>query len=133
MIFHHLCSNFIRRNCLNILCKKYSISNLLQQPEVGNHIEVKGWITNIRKQKQYIFLDLNDGSSFQKLQCTLPSNLNIPIKDLSVGSSIKLLGSLTVSPKGDIELFAKELKILTKCNLEEGYPFLQESSILQNI
>lgn len=53
----------------------------------------------------------------------MPSSLDVNIKDLLPGSSVTMLGCLTLSPKGNVELFAKDIKILSKCSTEEGFPF----------
>ncbi|XP_044747809.1 probable asparagine--tRNA ligase, mitochondrial [Coccinella septempunctata] len=124
MVFHQILNRISKNStCLYTSLRKYNILKLLKEPEIGNQVEMKGWIANVRKQKQQIFLDLNDGSTPEKLQVVVPSNLNINIKDLLPGSSVTLLGCLTLSPKGSVELFAKDLKILSKCSTEEGYPF----------
>ncbi|XP_045478786.1 probable asparagine--tRNA ligase, mitochondrial [Harmonia axyridis] len=103
--------------------EKYDIANLLKEPQIGNEVIMKGWIANVRKQKQHIFLDLNDGSTSDRLQVIVPSSLDCNIKDLLPGSSVRMMGFLTLSPKGNVEVFAKDLKVLSKCSTEEGYPF----------
>ncbi|KAK9886970.1 hypothetical protein WA026_019228 [Henosepilachna vigintioctopunctata] len=108
---------------LNICFKKYSICSLLRNPELGSEIEIKGWIANIRKQKHNIFIDVKDGSTSEQVQVIVSSDLNVNTKELSAGSSIITSGSIVKSPKGNIEILAKKIKLISKCSTEEGYPF----------
>ena len=39
------------------------------------HRDLQGWVRNVRKQKELVFIDLNDGSTAERLQVVAPSNL----------------------------------------------------------
>ncbi|XP_032523090.2 probable asparagine--tRNA ligase, mitochondrial [Danaus plexippus] len=102
--------------------KKYSvIASVLKKPNVGEVAEIKGWIKSLRVQKEYVFADINDGSCAQKLQILIPKHLKT--EDLTYGSSVHVTGTLSQSPKGQIELVANNVKVLGPCVVLDGYPF----------
>lgn len=76
--------------------------------------------------KEIIFLDISDGSCNNKLQVLLTADEKP--NNLSVGSSIRASGNITVSPKGNLELNATSLEVIGACNLEDGYPFAPRKS-----
>lgn len=76
--------------------------------------------------KENLFLDLTDGSCDSKLQILLSSNLKQ--KDINSGTSVKVIGVLNKSPRGDMELHANSLEVCGNCNLSEGYPFAPKKS-----
>lgn len=76
--------------------------------------------------KELIFLDVNDGSCNNKLQVLIAADEKP--NDLSVGSSIRATGNLSISPKGNLELNATNVEVIGACKLEEGYPFAPRKS-----
>lgn len=80
----------------------------------------------MRKMKENIFFDLNDGSCDKKLQVLVAPNLKP--NDLSIGASIIVSGSLNPTPKGGMELRADNLEVCGKCVLTDGYPFAPRKS-----
>ncbi|XP_018565179.1 probable asparagine--tRNA ligase, mitochondrial [Anoplophora glabripennis] len=114
-------SNYIKhhfkRNCST---KTTSVINILKLPNAGEKISVKGWVKAIRKQKENVFIDLNDGSTEKKLQILIPHKC-VP-KGLSTGSSISADGILHFSPKGQIELSTENINIIGPCSVADGYP-----------
>ncbi|KAF9814464.1 hypothetical protein SFRURICE_000191 [Spodoptera frugiperda] len=102
--------------------RKYSvISAVLEKPNVGNVTEIKGWVKNLRKQKDLIFADVSDGSCAQKLQIVIPKHLTTDA--LTYGSSVSITGKLSKSPRGQLELVAEDVKVLGSCVVLDGYPF----------
>ncbi|KAM3958340.1 LOW QUALITY PROTEIN: asparagine--tRNA ligase, mitochondrial [Aphomia sociella] len=102
--------------------KKYSvIASVLEKPNIGIKTEVKGWVKNLRVQKELIFADVSDGSSAQKLQIIIPKKLKTDA--LTYGSSVHITGKLSKSPRGQIELVADDVKVLGSCVVLDGYPF----------
>ena len=66
------------RQCLRIQLrgaqpKSTDIKSLLKNRQVGKDVSVTGWVTHRRKMKKNLFLDVNDGSTFQSLQVVLPT------------------------------------------------------------
>ncbi|XP_047027434.1 probable asparagine--tRNA ligase, mitochondrial [Helicoverpa zea] len=104
------------------LYKQYSvIAALLNKPNVGNVTEIKGWVKNLRKQKDLIFADVSDGSCAQKLQIVIPKN--VAADSLTYGSSVHITGKLSKSPRGQLELVADNVNVLGTCVVLDGYPF----------
>lgn len=81
----------------------------------------QGWVKNLRKQKDITFIDVNDGSTAQKLQIVIPKNLKFD--NLTYGSSVHITGKLSKSPRGQLELVAEHVNVLGTCVVSDGYPF----------
>ena len=75
----------------------------------------------IRKMKESIFLDVNDGTSSQPLQVVIRKE-NKP-ENLGYGCSISVEGEIAQAPNGRAELQAEKVTVIGECELE-GYPFL---------
>jgi asparaginyl-tRNA synthetase len=67
---------------------------------VGKKIKVYGWVRTIRDQKQFAFIELNDGSSLKNLQGVIESSQDDyrKIHEITVGSSVCLEGKIVESP-----------------------------------
>ncbi|CAG9571533.1 unnamed protein product [Danaus chrysippus] len=112
--------NICHKNLFSI--KKYSaIASVLKKPNIGEVAEIKGWVKSLRVQKEYVFADINDGSCAQRLQILIPKHLKT--EDLTYGSSVHITGTLSQSPRGQIELVANNVKVLGSCVVLDGYPF----------
>ncbi|MDY0024122.1 MAG: OB-fold nucleic acid binding domain-containing protein, partial [Candidatus Izemoplasmatales bacterium] len=91
----------------------------------NQNIEINGWIRNNRSQKEFGFIDLNDGTSFDSVQVVYEVNSFINFKEVSkfrVGSSIIVKGEVVLTPdmKQPFEVKAKEI-ILEGDSLDD-YP-----------
>lgn len=86
----------------------------------GDQIQIKGWVKSVRKMKDNIFLDVNDGSCGQNLQLVVSK---LVARDTAYGSSVDATGTLGRTPKNQLELKVDTLKELGPCPLAEGYPF----------
>ncbi|VVC94616.1 unnamed protein product [Leptidea sinapis] len=107
--------------------KYYSVlASVLEKPELGENVEIKGWVKSLRVQKELVFADVSDGSCAQKLQVTIPKHLKT--NDLTYGSAVNITGKLARSPRGQIELLAENVKIYGKCVVLDGYPFNPRTS-----
>ncbi|XP_023300149.2 probable asparagine--tRNA ligase, mitochondrial [Lucilia cuprina] len=87
----------------------------------GDSIDVRGWIKSIRKLKNNIFLDINDGSTAQKFQIVLPKTE--AIKSITAGSLVKASGKVQLAPHGHYELHAQEVDVIADGHLTDGFPF----------
>lgn len=67
---------------------------------------------NIRKMKEFLFLDINDGSSATNLQVVIPRDDGTP--PMSFGSALEATGLLAPNQKGQIELRADTFKVIGK-------------------
>ena len=97
---------------------------------LNSEIEISGWIRNIKKQKLYNFMHVQDSSDCRHLQIILENSRlkedeaeNL-IKNLNFGASILAKGKLVKSThdKQDFELLVSQLEILNGCPPEK-YPF----------
>ncbi|RZF38688.1 hypothetical protein LSTR_LSTR003494 [Laodelphax striatellus] len=119
ILYHH--SGFRTSfNNISTAPKIKSVSEVLKSKHVGQ-VKVQGWVEAIRKMKKLIFVDIQDGSDLKKLQLTLDKDAAPP--DLSYGSSVSAIGSVTINQDGKAELAVEEIKVLGTCPpVSEGYP-----------
>jgi len=88
-------------------------------------VTVKGWVRNNRAQKEFGFIDLNDGTTFESVQVVYEAKSLEDFKDISklnVGSAIVVTGTLVLTPKMKqaFEIKAKNIQ-LEGASLED-YP-----------
>ncbi len=108
----------------------------------GKEVVLQGWIRNHRKQKEFGFIDFNDGTFFKSVQIVYDDKLGSfdEIKSLHIGSAIEVEGIVVESPaKGqEFEVQMKSYKLLGDC--PEDYPiqpkrhsreFLREQAYLR--
>ena len=104
--------------------KKCKIKNI-NSSDIGKSCRVCGWIRTVRKQKNFTFIELNDGSTLSNLQILLDEQVpgyDATVMQLSTGSSIAAHGLLVKSPgeKQAFELKADKIEIFGHC--PEDYP-----------
>lgn len=98
----------------------------IQSTDLNKTLTLCGWVRTLREQKNFSFIELNDGSTLSNLQIiveeTLPGYAEL-MKQLSTGASVKVTGVLAPSPgqKQKWELKATEITLLGTCPVEE-YP-----------
>ncbi|KAJ2945094.1 hypothetical protein O0L34_g9150 [Tuta absoluta] len=118
-LFHGQFRNYIK---VKQIPRSFSaIASVLEKANVGEVAEVKGWVKNLRVQKDLIFADVSDGSCAQKLQIVIPKKLKSD--DLTYGSSVHITGKLSQSLRGQLELFAEDVNVIGTCVVLDGYPF----------
>lgn len=99
----------------------------ITEKEIGKKLTINGWIRSVRDQKQFAFINLNDGSQLSGLQVVGSSekteNYNEIIPQLSIGAAITVTGTLVASPAPEqpLELQAEKITIIGTCPVEE-YP-----------
>lgn len=104
---------------------KYTKIKRIQPSDIGKTLTLCGWIRTVREQKNFAFIELNDGSTLSNLQIiveeSVPDYAEL-LKQLSTGASITVTGQLVESPgqKQKWELKAASLKIFGTC--PEEYP-----------
>ena len=86
---------------------------------------LKGWIRNHRDQKEFGFINLNDGSFFENIQVVYERATTKDfdaVTRLSVGASIEVVGTLVLTPDRSqpFEIKALEVKLLGDAG--ENYP-----------
>lgn len=101
---------------------KPTIKNVLNG-KLESNASVSGWIKKLRKQKQFWFADINDGSLTESLQAVIPSTLAKSCGPLSLGASLELNGKLTKSlcSAQKLEILVENFRLLGSCP-GESYP-----------
>jgi asparaginyl-tRNA synthetase len=102
------------------------IIDLLRNGQPNETVTVKGWVRTKREQKEFTFIEVNDGSSMAGLQVVV--NQDVPgyaqtMKRISTGASVEIAGTLVESPaKGQrIELRADSIIVYGEAD-PETYP-----------
>ena len=109
---------------------------------MNNEVTIQGWVRNHRKQKEFGFIDFNDGTFFKSVQVVYDNKLNDfdDIQKIKIGSAIEVVGKIIESPaKGqDFEVQVVSVKLLGDC--PDEYPiqpkrhtreFLREQAYLR--
>ena len=109
---------------------------------MNKEVVLQGWIRNHRKQKEFGFIDFNDGTYFKSVQVVYDNKLADfdEIQKLRIGSAIEIKGRVIESPaKGqDFEIQVIDISLLGDC--PEDYPiqpkrhsreFLREQAYLR--
>jgi len=118
------------------------VRDLFKNDYIDKEVTVQGWIRNHRKQKDFGFIDFNDGTYFKNLQIVYDNNLSNfeEIQKLHVGSAISARGLIIKSEGAGqaIEMKLVDLKLEGDC--PEDYPiqpkrhtreFLREQAYLR--
>ena len=98
---------------------KTTVKELYERFEELSEQEVTlfGWVRNNRAQKEFGFINLNDGTFFETIQIVYENGILDNFKDtqkLRVGSSLRVKGILVVTPsmKQPFEIKAREVEML---------------------
>ncbi len=100
------------------------VKELYLNDYIGKEIILEGWIRNHRKQKEFGFIDFNDGTYFKSVQIVYSNKLAQfeEITKYRVGSAIRAYGKVIESP-GKNQIFEIELiKIELEGESPENYP-----------
>lgn len=92
---------------------------------IGQQLTVKGWVRTIRAQKNFTFIEVNDGSTLSNIQVIATQELpkyESLMKQLSTGCSVVVVGKAVESPgkNQQVEIQATEISMLGAC--PENYP-----------
>lgn len=91
---------------------------------LGKEIEISGWVRKLRDQKNFGFIEVNDGSFFKGIQVVYGAELENfeEISHLSISSSIRVCGVFKESEgKGQSsEIVATKIDVIQKASLD--YP-----------
>jgi len=109
---------------------------------LGKEIVLQGWIRNHRKQKEYGFIDLNDGTYFESVQVVYDDKLTSfsEIQKLRIGSAIEVVGKVIKSPSAGQEFEIQTIGVTLLGDSPEDYPiqpkrhtreFLREQAYLR--
>lgn len=109
---------------------------------IDKQFQMSGWVRKIRDQKNFGFIELNDGSFFKGVQVVFDTNLSNfeEVAKLSISSSIVVEGKLVRSQGAgqEFELMATKVDIIQKADLEyplqnkrHSFEFLREIAHLR--
>ncbi|MEN0058322.1 MAG: asparagine--tRNA ligase [Bdellovibrio sp.] len=112
------------------------------EKHLNQEIHLSGWVRKIRDQKNFGFIELNDGSFFKGVQVVFDSKLaNFDdIAKLSISSSILVTGKLVASQGAgqSFEVMASNIEVIQKADLEyplqnkrHSFEFLREIAHLR--
>ena len=117
------------------------IKDLFKENYKGTEVTISGWVRNHRRQSNFAFIELSDGTTIKTLQVVYTLELDNfeEINKVLVGSAIEVKGKIVASEgKQDFELQAESIKVLGGC--DETYPiqpkrhtreFLREQAYLR--
>ena len=118
------------------------VCELFKNDYIGKEVLLGGWIRNHRKQKEFGFIDFNDGTCFQNLQIVYDNSLKNfdDIQKLHIGSAITVRGTI-IKSEGNGQAIEMKLMEYTLCgDCPEDYPiqpkrhtreFLREQAYLR--
>ncbi|MBS0629951.1 MAG: asparagine--tRNA ligase, partial [Verrucomicrobia bacterium] len=95
----------------------------ITKSSLGQTLKICGWVRSVRDQKNFAFIEINDGSKFSSLQVIADDSLRPQFEKLTTGSSVAITGILVESPgeKQNFELKAGTIEIFGDCPVED-YP-----------
>ncbi|MEB3162248.1 MAG: asparagine--tRNA ligase [Prochlorothrix sp.] len=101
------------------------ILQLLRHGQPDEAVTIQGWVRTKREQKEFTFVEVNDGSSLKGLQAVLPqdlANYSDLVKGISTGAAVRFTGKLVPSPgQGQrIELQVTAGELVGDC--DSAYP-----------
>ena len=104
-----------------------TIRTIYKEPAkyADQEITLKGWIRNHRDQKEFGFINLNDGTFFENIQVVYEKATTKAfdqVTHLSVGSSIEVKGILVLTPERSQPFELKALEVMLIGDAGEKYP-----------
>ncbi|XP_025831726.1 probable asparagine--tRNA ligase, mitochondrial [Agrilus planipennis] len=97
-----------------------TVNKVLNQHSVGKKAFIQGWIKSVRKLKNHIFFNINDGSTREAIQVVAEMEA---AQNIRTGASVSVLGTLSIAPNNQKELKAENVQLIGDCVITEGYPF----------
>ena len=118
------------------------VKNLFQDDYINKEVCISGWIRNHRKQKEFGFIDFNDGTYFKSLQIVYDNSLKDfdEIQKLHIGSAITVNGKIIKSEGSGQDIEMKLISYVLEGDCPENYPiqpkrhtkeFLREQAYLR--
>lgn len=88
-------------------------------------VELTGWVRNNRAQKEFGFIDLNDGTYFDSVQVVYESQTLAQFKDIAkfrVGSAIRVVGKVVLTPEMKQPFEIKAIDVILEGDSQDDYP-----------
>ena len=101
---------------------------------VGREVLLKGWVRTVRLQKNFSFVEVNDGSSLTGMQVVALKELDSygTVQELSTGAAVSVIGEVVPSQgKGqEIEVKATSVELVGECPAD-SYPLQKKRHSLE--
>ena len=118
------------------------VKDLFKDDYINKEVCISGWIRNHRKQKEFGFIDFNDGTYFKNLQIVYDNRLKDfdEIQKLHIGSAITVTGKIIKSEGKGQSIEMKLVNFVLEGDCPEDYPiqpkrhtreFLREQAYLR--
>ena len=118
------------------------VKDLFKKDYTNKEVTVSGWIRNHRKQKEFGFIDFNDGTYFENLQIVYDNSLKdfSEIQKLRIGSAITAKGKIIKSEGSGQSIEMKLENYVLEGDCPDDYPiqpkrhtreFLREQAYLR--
>ncbi len=96
---------------------EYQVSQLFQNtPEDHSPVVISGWVRQLRDQKTFAFIELNDGTYFKNVQVVCEDSMPAfrEIVKYTLGSALRVRGELVLTPgmKQPFEIRASEVELV---------------------
>lgn len=101
---------------------RIKIRQIKQDPGlIDREVVVKGWVRTVRSQKNFTFIEVNDGSTLSNLQVIIDEqlpNYHSILAEIATGSSLCVCGSVKTSPaaKQTVEVHAHSIELIGGCD-----------------
>lgn len=94
---------------------------------VGEPVEIRGWLYNLRKSGKIVFPIVRDGSGLMQcvaLKSNLPEQVFDMLKNLTQESSLRVTGTVRAEPRapGGYELDVVDARVMQRVSEEHPYP-----------
>lgn len=111
--------------------KHIDVADILKGDYLGQEVVVCGWVRTARDSSSVAFLELSDGTSFNRLQVVVDkSQLSLDPECTKNGASVCVRGAVVKAFKGDgVEVNALAVTLLGKCPAE--YPIQKKRTTLE--
>ena len=100
------------------------VKDLFKNDYINKEVTVSGWIRNHRKQKEFGFIDFNDGTFNKNLQIVYDNKLDNfdEIQKLHIGSAITVKGKIVKSEGAGQDFEMKLISYILEGDCPEDYP-----------
>ncbi|VEU83042.1 asparagine--tRNA ligase [Acholeplasma hippikon] len=106
---------------------KLTVRKIYENPAkfADSTVVLSGWVRNHRDQKEFGFINLNDGSFFETIQVVYERDKTEDFEQvtkLTVGSAIEVVGTLELTPDRNQPFEIKATKVTLLGGADETYP-----------
>uniref|UniRef100_UPI0025CF1317 asparagine--tRNA ligase n=1 Tax=Methanosphaera sp. TaxID=2666342 RepID=UPI0025CF1317 len=100
------------------------VKDLFNSSYINKKVTVSGWIRNHRKQKEFGFIDFNDGTGQKNLQIVYDNKLKEfdEIQKLHIGSALTVTGKIVKSEGAGQEIEMKLISYVLEGDCPDDYP-----------